>query len=266
MYHHVSPSMGLVTVLPETFDAQMRYLRDAGYAALGADEFLSFLREGALPARKAVLITFDDGFLDNYVYAFPILQRYGLRAIIFTVTGWVGQGKPRPCASDAKPSGLPPTPSHRLCKAALREGRADDVMMRWSEIRRMEAAGVIEVHSHTHSHLRWDQEYAKPEDRLLEVGRDLEASQKALQCHLGRASSHLCWPWGYYEPGYQALAASTGFHVQYTTGKGPNAPGADPRAIRRVVAKDRAGWWFASRLWIYRHALLGKIYAKAQKE
>jgi peptidoglycan/xylan/chitin deacetylase (PgdA/CDA1 family) len=266
MYHHVSPNPGLVTVAPETFAAQMRCLRDAGYAALRADEFQEFIKGRRAMPGKAVLITFDDGFLDNYVYAYPVLQRYGLRAVIFAVTGWMGQGEPRSCAADTTPAKLPTTPPHTLCKAAVREGRADEVMLRWSEIRRMEAAGTIEIHSHTHSHARWDQEVKACRERLLTVSRDLETSQQTLRQQLGRASQHLCWPWGYFEPGYQDAAAAAGFEAQYTTRKGPNVAGSDARSIQRIVVKDRAGAWFTSRLWIYRHAWIGQLYAGLQKE
>jgi peptidoglycan/xylan/chitin deacetylase (PgdA/CDA1 family) len=266
MYHHVSPNPGLVTVAPEIFEAQMRYLRDAGYATLCASEFQDFIRGNLIPPGKAVLITFDDGFLDNYVYAFPVLQQYGLRALIFTVTGWIGDGAPRACAGDTIPSKLPATPSHKQCKAAVREGHPDDVMLRWSEIRRMEANGTIEIHSHTHSHVRWDQEVKGPQERALSVSRDLEISQQTLQRQLGRTSRHLCWPWGYFEPSYQEAAAEAGFEVQYTTCKGPNVTGSDARAIQRIVVKDRAGRWFPSRLWIYRHAWAGRLYAGLQKD
>lgn len=266
MYHHVSPNPGLVTVSPETFQAQMRHLSEAGYTTLAAADFLELLQGTGKQVRKPVLITFDDGFLDNYVYAFPVLQSFGLRAGIFAVTGWIGEGEVRPCSGDAKEVSLPPTPSHKACKAAVRNGQADDVMLRWSEIRRMQAAGVVEVHSHTHSHVRWDQQYPDTNQRLSAVREDLELSQQTLRSYLGQSSAHLCWPWGYFEPGYQPLATSAGFRAQYTTTKGPNVTGDDPRFIKRIVVKDLAGSWFTSRLWIFSRPLLGCAYAALQRE
>lgn len=260
MYHHVSPNPGLVTVSPETFAAQMEYLAAAGYTTLGADEFLGFLRGERQVPEKSVLITFDDGYLDNYVHAWPVLQRLGLHAVIFVVTGWISDGPARPHAG-MEGALLPHCPDHKACKAAIAAGRADDVMLRWSEIEEMEASGAVEFHSHTHSHLRWDKEQPGGE-HLSALEADLMLSQAELRRRLGRDTPHLCWPWGYFEPEYQAIAAQLGFTAQYTVEKGINIPGADPGHIRRVVVKDRAGPWFARRLWIYSRPRLGALYAK----
>jgi len=175
MYHHVCPHPGLVTVSPKTFEEHMAYLARKKYRALAADEFLEFLQgKRALDGRN-VLITFDDGYLDNYVYAYPILQRYGLKATIFTITGLMGEGATRTYLGAARQ--LPATPDHRACKAAVVQGRADDVMLRWSEIEAMEASGAVEVHSHSHAHVRWDQLHADKSQRLAAVEADLAASR-----------------------------------------------------------------------------------------
>lgn len=262
MYHHVSPSPGLVTVSPETFAAQMAYLARAGFTTIGADQLFSFIRGDLKLPRKSVLITFDDGFLDNYVYAYPELLKYNFRAVVFVVTGWVRDGEPRAHAGAA--SNLPITPNHKACKAAIREGRSDQVMMRWSEMEK--ASGTLEIHSHTHSHVRWDEFFPDESNRFAELEQDLTLSRETLKRHLGSASPHLCWPWGYYEPGYQSCAQRLGFEVQYTTEKGVNVRGTDPLHIRREVIRDQAGLWFPKQLWIYRHGLVGACYARLRKK
>ncbi|MHB8623214.1 MAG: polysaccharide deacetylase family protein [Sulfuricaulis sp.] len=263
MYHHVGPHPGLVTVSPATFEAHMAYLARQGYHALGADEFLEFIQGQRALAARNVLITFDDGYLDNYVYAYPILKRYGLKATIFAITGLIGEGTPRGYLGAGQ---LPATLDHRGGKAALAKGRADEVMLRWSEIETMEASGAVEVHSHTHMHQRWDQMYAASPQRLEALAKDLAQTRAALKQHLGKASRHLCWPWGYFEPEYQAMAAQLGFNAQYTTVRGVNLVGDDPQHIARIVIKDRPGRWFASRLWIYSHPRIGGLYIRLRGE
>ena len=262
MYHHVSPHPGLVTVSPHTFEQQMARLVQSGYTALSAGRFLSFLKGETTVPDKSVLITFDDGFLDNYVYAFPVLQRLGLHAVIFAVTGWIGEGEPRPHAGEAGSAALPNCPNHKECTQAIAGGRADEVMLRWSEIERMEAGGTVETHSHTHSHLRWDQLHPDRNERLAKVEEDLRHSWETLHARLGRADIQLCWPWGYFEPEYQAIAAKVGFTAQHTVTKGLNRVGSDPAHIHRIVVKDRARSWLPSRLRIYRRPWLGKIYLR----
>ena len=93
-YHHILPDEVNTrfrenpwTVSTEEFAAQMRYLRDNGFYTPTLCELEAFLYRGwPLPA-KSVMIHFDDGYYSNYVYAYPILQRYGLRAVLFPITG-----------------------------------------------------------------------------------------------------------------------------------------------------------------------------------
>lgn len=260
MYHHVSPHPGLVTVSPETFEEHIAYLARKKYRALAADEFLEFLQGQRALSGRHVLITFDDGYLDNYVYAYPILQRYGLKATIFAITGLVGDGAARTVLGAAK--ALPATPDHRACKAAVAEGRSDEAMLRWSEIEAMEASGAVEIHSHTHTHQRWDQLYPEKTQRLAAVAADLAAARAALKTHLGKDSRHLCWPWGYFEPEYQSIASDLGFTAQYATAKGVNTVGTDVRLIPRIVVKDKAARWLAVRAWIYSHPMAGRLYSR----
>lgn len=262
MYHHVSPSPGLVTVTPQNFELQMRTLVEKGYSTLTADQFTGFLQGlNDVPARS-VLLTFDDGYLDNYVHAFPIMQRLGLHGVIFVVTSWIGEGEPRPHAEETGSAALPDCPDHKRCTQAIADGKADDVMLRWSEIERMEASGTMEIHSHTHAHVRWDKVFADKSERLAKLEEDLRRSRETLRARLGRPVAHLCWPWGYFEPEYQTLASTLGFTTQYTVAKGLNRVGDDPAHIHRLVVKDRAGSWLSNRLWIYRKPWAGGLYLK----
>jgi peptidoglycan/xylan/chitin deacetylase (PgdA/CDA1 family) len=257
MYHHVSPSPGLVTMAPENFRAQMRWLAEHGYATIGCDDLAGFIKGRPLPA-KSVLLTFDDGYLDNYVHAHPILAEFGLRAALFLVTGNIGDGPARACAGEGAP---PATSAHNACKEAIAAGRADEVMLRWSEVERMRAAGTFEFHSHTHTHTRWDKAEPDRATRDAKLAADLAASRAELQARLGAATPHLCWPQGYYDDGYRAAALAAGFSHLYTTRRGTCLPGTAADEIPRIVAKDRPGAWLGSRLRLYGTPWLARLYA-----
>ncbi|KOQ17861.1 hypothetical protein ABW36_30395, partial [Achromobacter xylosoxidans] len=153
MYHHVTPAGGMIAATPEVFEAQIARLARAGYQSLSTDQFAAYLA-GAPAPERSVLITFDDGYLNNWVHAHPVLARHGMRAVLFTITGWIGDGPARPHAGQGLP--LPATPDHDACKKLIAAGRGDEAMLRWSEIEAMRAAGTFEFHSHTHTHTRWD--------------------------------------------------------------------------------------------------------------
>jgi peptidoglycan/xylan/chitin deacetylase (PgdA/CDA1 family) len=259
MYHHVSPAPGLVTVTPQTFRAQMAHLAGYGWHGIGCDDLAAFLAGESLPARS-FLITFDDGYLDNYVHAYPVLREFGLRATIFAVTGWIGEGPARAAAGDAAPT--PACPDHRACKQAIAGGAADDVMLRWSEIERMRADGVCEFHSHTHSHRRWDREVTDTAERRRGLAADLAQSRETLRQRLGVDSCHLCWPQGYFDDAYLETACAEGFTHCYTTAKSVNRAGSDALRIGRIVAKEASPRWLERRLSWFSSPLVGGLYAR----
>lgn len=256
MYHHVSPSPGLVTLSPGNFRAQMRWLAEHGYSTVGCDDLAEFIEGKPLPA-KSVLLTFDDGYLDNYVYAHPVLAEFGLTAALFIVTGRIGAGAARACAGEG---GVPETPAHSACKAAVQAGHADEVMLRWSEVERMRTAGTFEFHSHTHTHTRWDQVEADPDRRRERLIDDLAKSRATLEKRLGHATPHLCWPQGYYDDAYRSAAQHVGFTHLYTVRRGTCQAGTAADEIPRIVTKDRTGDWLGGRLRLYGSPLLARLY------
>ena len=85
MYHHVTPAGSSINVTPGNFDRQMRFLKENGYQTLHTGEFLDVIKGQRQIPKKAVIITFDDGYKDNYTYAFPVLKKYNLPATVFVI-------------------------------------------------------------------------------------------------------------------------------------------------------------------------------------
>ena len=254
MYHHISPAPGLVTVSPDNFRAQMQDLARAGWHTVGTADIAAFLSGKALPARS-VAITFDDGYLDNYIHAYPVLREYGLYATIFVVTDWLTDGPVRQIGGDIA------LPDHRGCKAAIAAGRTDEVMLRWSEIEAMQADGVVEVHSHTHSHTRWDRMLPDIAARRAALAADLRDSRAILQRRLGLEDRHLCWPQGYFDEDYVAVAQDCGFMYLYTTRRRLNYRTSSATSIGRIDTRDKGSGWLVPRLYLYTMPLIGELYS-----
>lgn len=267
MYHHVSPSGGMITTSPDNFERQLVWLRRHGYRSLTSDGFAGHLA-GAPTSPKSILITFDDGYLDNWVYAYPLLKRYGFNAMVFLVTSWIGKGPARPCLGQGN---LPETPAHHECEARIQRGARDDVIVRWDEVNAMRADGVFEFHSHTHSHTRWDKSDRADQKNAL-MAEELALSREALLKNLGSVSSHLCWPQGYFDADYIELARQAGFRYLYTTHAfGQNRAGTDPAFIHRFAVRNTSGASFGQRIWIAANPLFGplfnrwKLWTRAQR-
>jgi peptidoglycan/xylan/chitin deacetylase (PgdA/CDA1 family) len=78
-----------LTVSPEHFEAQVRYLVQSGFTFLLASQVEDAVRAGRPLPKRAICITMDDGYRDNFDCAFPILQKYNVPATIFLVTNTV---------------------------------------------------------------------------------------------------------------------------------------------------------------------------------
>lgn len=92
MYHRVSPcnDRWSVDILsPKTFESQLEYLC-CNYSIESLDNVVRYVREGKRLPKRVAAITLDDGYRDNFVYAFPLLKKYRVPATIFLTTGHIG--------------------------------------------------------------------------------------------------------------------------------------------------------------------------------
>lgn len=98
MYHAVhvmdpsEASNANLIVAPDDFEAQIKALAKAGYYFLTPEEAYKAFTENALPAKKVVWLTFDDGNEDFYTIAYPILKKYKAKATNNVITGFVKKG------------------------------------------------------------------------------------------------------------------------------------------------------------------------------
>ncbi len=91
LYHRVGPESDSMTVNPARFQADLAFIRQEGYHTLSLAQIRQHIQEALPLPEKSVLITFDDGYLDNYTNAFPILQQYSMQASFYLITGMIGQ-------------------------------------------------------------------------------------------------------------------------------------------------------------------------------
>src|SRR3989344_8413921 len=124
MYHSVEDRPGhFNSVAPAVFRKQMEYLASHQYKVISLSELIERLRAGT-PLERCVVLTFDDGYRNNYTHVFLILRKHRFPATIFVVTGRIG-------GVDEK-NGL----------EYLRE----------DELKEMEASGLVDIEPHTETH------------------------------------------------------------------------------------------------------------------
>lgn len=130
----------LVTPL-DVFEGHMRILRERGWKTITLDELHAHMATGAAVPEKAIVLTFDDGYRDNYVNAFPILRKYGHHGVVWMSTDFVD---PR--------MDLPPT-LEDVWSGGIGMGALDARgYLSWAEMRRMVETGAVEIQSHAKTH------------------------------------------------------------------------------------------------------------------
>ena len=95
MYHRVAPrndTWSLEPLDPQSFRKQIEYFSQS-YEILPLDRLVRYILQGNSLPKKAIAITFDDGYKDNFQYAYPILKKYHVPATIFLTTGHIGTDK-----------------------------------------------------------------------------------------------------------------------------------------------------------------------------
>src|SRR5580765_2507233 len=92
LYHRIAELTSdpqLLAVTPHHFGQHLEVLRDYG-SPMPLGEMLEAVRDGRLP-RRAIAVTFDDGYADNADSGYPLLARYGIPATLFVTTSYLGQ-------------------------------------------------------------------------------------------------------------------------------------------------------------------------------
>lgn len=160
MYHSINYEKGNILRVPkEKFAAQMKWLYDNGYKTLSLDELYNAVSQNKPIPEKSVVLTFDDGYGDNYYDAFPVIKQYHFKATVFMITSDIDKAKDNYLTAD--------------------------------QLKEMDAGGMrIECHTVTHpdlSTLSYKSQY-----------KQLSDSKTALENLLGHSIDYIAYPSGKY--------------------------------------------------------------------
>ena len=92
-YHSVDPSEANEVIIdPNKLREQLQFIKDSGYTTLTISELNDYIKNEKPIPEKSIVITFDDGYRDNYVYAFPMLKELDMKATFFIITNVIDDG------------------------------------------------------------------------------------------------------------------------------------------------------------------------------
>jgi len=215
MYHKIglppqNSKLKNLWVSPEKFARQMRYLQKKAIPVITFAEYYQLLQEKRVPV-KAVIISFDDGYQDNYIEAFPVLKKYGFKAMFFLVSDTIGI---------VNQWHNPATEPHQK-------------MLSPEQIKEMQAAGM-EFGSHTLSHLNLN------ELSIEAANIQIAKSKPVLEQVLGKPVDIFAYPYGAgaYNPAVKQLVKPAGYKLAVGIKQAINMRGQeDLFALKRITVR-----------------------------
>ncbi len=215
LYYHRVGWVDFVSKPAREFRREVAYLR-RHYRCMTTYQMVELLQSGRPIRGKIAVITFDDGYRDNYLVALPVLEQAKVPATFFVATGYIGSDRVFPHDHAAQQHG--------------QSAREDWGKLSWDELRQMQQAGM-EIGSHTVDHADLGSA-----DRST-IQRELMGSMRDLQRELGERPRCFCFPWGKFQnisaDAIEEIRAA-GYYAATTTLPGAVHRGDDLLQLRRV--------------------------------
>ncbi len=142
-YHRLGAPASKMTVTAERFEAQLEWLLAQHYQVLRLSDVQAFLAGKQPLPRKAVVLTFDDGYESVFRLAFPLLKKHGLPATLFVYTDFIG-------GRDA---------------------------LSWAQLQEMQRSGLVDVQAHSKTHANLVERHAAESDSAYRQRLDTELRQ-----------------------------------------------------------------------------------------
>ncbi|MBL7085216.1 MAG: polysaccharide deacetylase family protein [Candidatus Omnitrophica bacterium] len=203
MYHHIDErgEISSLSVSPENFRCQMAFLSRRNYNVISLAQLVQSMQKETKLPRNTVVITFDDGYEDNYTFAYPVLKKYNLPATIFVIVNSIDQ-------------------ENYLTYAQIKE--------------MLSSKGIIDIGSHSLAggYL--------PGQTVRELESEIGASKLILEAKLNKSIDFFCYPIGGFSPQIQQLVKKYGYRGACATNRGKRQTylNDDIFALKRIKVKD----------------------------
>jgi len=194
MYHSISCKKGTYFVTPENLAKQMEYIRRNGYDVITLDELVRGIKDKRRFEKNKVVITLDDGYEDNFIYAYPVFKKFGFAAAIFLPTDYIGR------------------------KGSLS----------WGQVRLM-SRNKIYFGGHTKTHFYLGLEH---DDQILR--EEIAGSKKAIERETGAPAEFFCYPGGGFNARVKEIVKEAGYKGACTTNRGADKFNKDVYELKRV--------------------------------
>ena len=226
MYHSIlkdGARQGKYVVSPEVLARDLDALRARGCETVTVRDLIAYTRDGAPLPAKPVMLTFDDGYYNNYLNAYPLLQKYNMKAVLSIIVGETDK------------------------YSELDENKENYSHVTWDMVNEMMESGLIEIQNHTYNlHKTGNPRRgaAQRKDETTEqyfaaVGADLQKAQDRIEEMTGWRPDTFTYPFGSYSRHSQELLEQLGFAASLGVEGKPCCLTRDPACLIRIPRYTR---------------------------
>lgn len=222
MYHGVikdSKHQGTYMISPQLLESDMKYLKDNGYNAIVIQDLIDYVDEGKPLPEKPVMLTFDDGYYNNYLYAYPLSLKYNMKIVI--------------------------SPIGYFTEKYSENGEENELYshITWKEMKEMIDSGMVEIQNHSyHLHGTKDtgrlgtqkkkQESADAYEKLLV--NDLTEMQELMRTNTGWTPTAFTYPFGIISKESIPVIRNMGFRASLSCEERINDITRDPEGLYQL--------------------------------
>jgi len=196
MYHSISDKKNSsLCVAPVDFARQMEFLHKKGYSVISLDALVQEIKKGRTYLPGTVVVTFDDGFEDNFTSAFPVLAKHKMSATIFLITDYLGRQKG---------------------------------YLKWDQVLLMRKNG-IEFGGHTRNNI-----YLPPVTDEAVLWEEVAGCKRDIEDHTGGSVGYFCYPLGGFNERVKDTVTRAGYKGACTTNRGLDKSNRDVYELNRI--------------------------------
>ncbi len=218
MYHHIlkdSKRWNKYIIGPGLFEEDLRYLSENGYTTITVQDLIDYVYSDKPLPEKPVMLTFDDGYYNNYLYAYPLLKQYNMKAVI-SIIG---------------------SQTDLYSESGERNGNYTHVT--WDDVNEMLASGLVEIQNHTYDmHTNKNgrdgtkRRKGESEEAYKDaLWNDLERLQQGMKEHTGYVPRAFTYPFGSVSKESYSVIRDLGFLATLSCSTGTNRITSDPDCL-----------------------------------
>lgn len=216
VYHDVKSKITNYTITPNEFESDLKFLQENHYTTVTINDLIDYVHSEKELPEKPIVLSFDDGYLSNYKYVFPLIQKYNAK-IVFSIIAKNTDDFTR-----------------------VPDDNIEYSHVTWSQLKEMVDSGLVEVQNHTYNlhstqkkgRIGCKQMYGETDAHYAAaLSEDLLKCQDEIRTNLGVTPNTFVYPYGEKSKNSDSILRSLGFQATLTCNYGVNLVARNPDAL-----------------------------------